>query len=114
MVAKCETEPMDETLIILGNGEKTTSNRKACIGDLEAIVCNDDQLTDGLIAIHPIVDAGYNVSFSSWGGSMDKPSIEHTIPILRDGKKWLVDIEELKKIKIKTKPTCYKSSITIA
>ena len=77
---------MVETLIIFGNGKETTSTTKMHIGDLEAIVCNDDQLTDDLVAIHPIVDAGYNVYLSSWGGLMDKPSIGHTIPILRDGK----------------------------
>jgi hypothetical protein len=60
-------------------------------------VCNDDQLTDDIIAIHPIVDAGYDFYFPSWGGSIDKPSVGHTIPILRDGMKWLADIEELKK-----------------
>jgi hypothetical protein len=49
---------MDETLIIFGNGKETTSTTRMHIGDLEAIVCNDDQLTDDPVAIHPIVDAG--------------------------------------------------------
>jgi hypothetical protein len=39
-------EPMEETTIIFENGEETTSNTKAHIGELEAIVCNDNQLTD--------------------------------------------------------------------
>jgi hypothetical protein len=47
----CEIQPMDETLIIFGNGEETTSNTRTHLGDLEAIVCNDDQLTDDLVAI---------------------------------------------------------------
>jgi hypothetical protein len=33
---------MDETLIIFGNGKETTSTTRMRIGDLEAIVCNDD------------------------------------------------------------------------
>jgi hypothetical protein len=71
---------------------------------LEAIECNDDQLTDDLVVIHPVVDAGPNIHLSSQGGTMDKPCIGHSIPILRDGKKWLVDLEELKNINIKGKP----------
>ena len=104
---------MDETLIIFGNGEETTSNTRTHLGDLEAIVCNDDQLTDDLVAIHPIVDAGYNIHFSSTGGIVDKPSIGHSVPIIRDGRKWLVDLEDLKGIKIKQNPICcYTASIT--
>ncbi|MFN9983184.1 MAG: hypothetical protein ACK53Y_24870, partial [bacterium] len=45
----CEMEFMEETAIIFGNGEETTSNTKAHIGELEAIVCNDNQLTDDLV-----------------------------------------------------------------
>ena len=71
---------MDETLIIFGNGEETTSNTRTHLGDLEAIVCNDDQLTDDLVAIHPIVDAGYNIHFSSTGGIVDKPTQETKDP----------------------------------
>jgi hypothetical protein len=44
---------------------------------------------------------------------MDKPSIGHTIPILRDSKKWLVDLEELQNIKIKGKAIyCNTASVT--
>jgi hypothetical protein len=104
---------MDETLIIFGNGKEMTSTTRMHIGDLEAIVCNDDQLTGDLVAIHPIVDAGYNIYFSSWGGLIDKPSTGHSIPIFRDDKKWLFDLEELKNIKIKGKAIyCNTASIT--
>ncbi len=75
---------MDETLIIFGNGKETTSTTRMHIGDLEAIVCNDDQLTDDPVAIYPIVDAGYNIYFSSWGGLIDKSRTGHSIPIFRD------------------------------
>jgi hypothetical protein len=54
-------EPMDETLIAFGNGEEKAITTRIHIGDLEAIVCDDDQLTDNLVAIHPIVDAGYDI-----------------------------------------------------
>jgi hypothetical protein len=73
---------MDESLIIFGNGKETTSTTKMHIGDLEAIVCNDDQLTDDLVAIHPIVDAGYNVYLSSWGGLMFIKMIGISLSIL--------------------------------
>jgi hypothetical protein len=105
-----ETEPMEETLIIFGNGEETTSTTKTHIGDLEAIVCNDDQLTDDLVAIHTIVDADYDVYLSSWGGLIDKPSIGCSFPILSDGKKWFVDLEELKNIEIKGKPIYFHTA----
>ena len=104
---------MEETTIIFGNGEETTSNTKAHIGELEAIVCNDNQLTDDLVAIHPIVDAGYDIHLSSKGGVINKPSDGHSFPILRDGLKWMIDLEELKEIKIKRKPI-YCNTVSIA
>ncbi len=103
---------MEETTIIFGNGEETTSNTKAHIGELEAIVCNDNQLTDDFIAIHPIVDAGYDIHLSSTGGIVNKPSNGHSFPILRDGLKWMIDLEELKEIKIMRKPIyCNTASV---
>jgi hypothetical protein len=89
-------EFMEETTIICGNGEETTSNTKAHTGELEAILCNDNQLTDDLVAIHPIVDAGYDIHLSSKGGIINKPSDGHSFPILRDVLKWMIDLEELK------------------
>ena len=84
--------------------KKLQAIQKAHIGELEAIVCNDNQLTDDLVAIHPIVDAGYDIHLSSKGGVINKPSDGHSFPILRDGLKWMIDLEELKEIKIKRKP----------
>jgi hypothetical protein len=44
---------------------------------------------------------------------IDKPSTGHSIPIFRDDKKWLVDLEELKNIKIRGKAIyCNTASIT--
>ncbi len=44
---------------------------------------------------------------------MDKPSLGHSVPMLWDGRKWLVDLEELKNSKITGKPMCcYTASIT--
>jgi hypothetical protein len=91
---------MEKTLIIFGNGEETTSNKRAHIGDLEAIVCNDNQLTTNLVAIHPIVDAGYDIHLSSTGGTVNKPIGGPSFPVLRDGMKWMIDLEELKELKI--------------
>jgi hypothetical protein len=106
-------EPMEETMIIFGNGKETTSTTRAHIGDLEAIVCNDNQVTDDLVAMHPIVDAGYGIHLSSKGGIVKKPSDGHSFPILRDGVKWVIDLEELKEIKRKRKPIyCNTASIS--
>ncbi len=105
-------EPMDETTIIFGNGEETTSGTIAFLGNLEAIVCNDDQLTDDLIAIHPIVDAGFDIHLTSEGGVMNKNIGGGSIPIVRSGRKWLVDLEDLKSVKIKQNSlSCYTVSI---
>jgi hypothetical protein len=71
------------------------------MGNLEAIVCNDGQLTDDLIAIHPIVDAGFDIHLTSEGGVMNKNIGGESIPIVRRGRKWLVDLEDLKSVKIK-------------
>jgi hypothetical protein len=106
-------EFMEETLIIFGNGEETTSNTKAHIGELEAVVRNDNQLTDDLVAIHPIVGAGYDIHLSSKGEIVNKPSDGHSFPILRDGLKWMINLEELKGIKIKRKPI-YCNTVSIA
>jgi len=100
-------------MIIFGNGKETTSTTRAHIGDLEAIVCNDNQVTDDLVAMHPIVDAGYGIHLSSKGGIVKKPSDGHSFPILRDGVKWVIDLEELKEIKRKRKPIyCNTASIS--
>jgi hypothetical protein len=104
---------MDEMLIIFGNGAETTSASKTQLGDIQAVVCDDNQLTDNLVAIHPIVDAGYNIHFSSHGGIVDKPSTGHSIPIFRDGKKWLIDLEDLKDIKINQLNPIYCNSTSV-
>ncbi len=110
--SECNIEPMDETVIIFGNRREITNNTSTHLGDLEVIVCNDDQLTDELIAIHPIVYVGYDIHSSSAGGTMDKPSVGHSVPIIRYGRKWLVDLEDLKNIKINQNPRCcYTTSI---
>jgi len=97
-------EFMEETLIIFAYGGETTSKTKAHVGKLEAIVFNDNQLTDDLVAIHPIVDAGYDIHLSSKGEIVNKPSDGHSFPILRNGLMWMIDLEELKGIKIKRNP----------
>jgi hypothetical protein len=48
------------------------------------------------------VDAGYDIHLSLKGGIVNKQSDGHSFPILRDGLKWMIDLEELKGIKIKT------------
>jgi hypothetical protein len=58
------------------------------------------------------MDAGYNTNLSARGGIVDKPSSNHTIPILREGKKWLIDLEELMEIKVRRPVYCYMASIT--
>ncbi len=68
-------------LIIFGNGAESTSASRTNLGDMYVIVCNDNQLTDNLVAIHPIVDAGYSIHFSSDGGIVDKPN-KHKLSIL--------------------------------
>jgi hypothetical protein len=106
-------EFMEETLIIFGNGGETTSNTKAHISELEAIVCNENQLTDDLVAKHPILDAGYDIHLSSKGEIVNKPSDGHSFPILRNGLMWMIDLEELKGIKKKRKPI-YCNTVSIA
>ncbi len=57
---------------------------------MQAIACSDNKLMDGLVAIQSIVDTGYDIHTCSRRGIVDKPSIGHYVPILRDGKKWLI------------------------
>jgi hypothetical protein len=69
-------------------------------------------LTDDLIAIHPIVDAGCDIQLTSEGGVMNKGVGGDSIPIVRNGRKWLVDLEDLKSVKIKQNSlSCYTISI---
>ena len=49
------------------------------------------------------MDAGYDIHLSSIGRTVNKPSGGHSFPVLRDGVKWMIDLEELKEMKIKKK-----------
>jgi hypothetical protein len=65
-------------------------------------------LTDDIRAIHPIVDAGFDIHLTSEGGVMNKSIGGEFIPIVRNGRKGLVDLEGLKRVKIKQNSlSCY-------
>ena len=53
---------------------------------------------DDLLAIHTFVDAGYDILFSAAGGIMEDLKTGDHILILRDGRKWLVDLKAVMSI----------------
>jgi hypothetical protein len=68
---------MDETFAIFRNGEEMTSTTRIGLGNLQVIVCNNDELTDELVAIYAIVDAGQEAQICFKEETMDKSSIGH-------------------------------------
>jgi hypothetical protein len=60
-----------------------------------------------------ILPVFHDIHLSSKGGIVKKPSDGHSFPILRDGVKWVIDLDELKEMKIKRKPIyCNTASIS--
>ena len=91
----CSSVP---TRIVFGNSSSSLSKNHTFLGDLQALVVEDDGLTDDLVSANPLVDKGYTITLDKDGGSIYNPSNNVSAEITRDGpswKVWLTDIESL-------------------
>ena len=91
----CSSVP---TRIVFGNSSSSLSKNHTFLGDLQALVVEDDGLTDDLVSANPLVDKGYTITLDKDGGFIYNPSNNVSAEITRDGpswKVWLTDIESL-------------------
>jgi len=90
-------------LVQFGDGNTIHSRFKALISEhMDAIVLPDDKLIEDLISPNPLIDLGYAISLTSYGGWIEK-AIEESIPLKRERLKWLIDLETLKCFNINTR-----------
>lgn len=47
----------DVTHIVFGNGNMTSTTQRTSIGEMEALICPDDQLQEDLVSINPLLDS---------------------------------------------------------
>ena len=81
----------------------------------KTIICNDNELTDDLIAVTPFVDAGYILTMEKSKGSIHNEENGITIPVIRRGTKWLVNLQDIKSVKSiadDNKVSCLAVSLT--
>ena len=83
------------TQVIFGNGQTTATDIRAKIGNLEAIVCKDSDLTEDLISLNPLLDMGFQLTMESKEGTLHNPAMDATIHVRRTGPRWSVDLEDL-------------------
>ena len=81
--------------MIFGNGQTTDTDIRAKIGDLDAIVCKDSDLTEDLISLNPLLDMGFQLTMESKEGTLYNPATDATIHVRRTGPRWSVDLEDL-------------------
>ena len=92
---KLNTSSGTPTDIIFGNGETTSSNTHARIGHLDAIVCPDSCLSEDLVSVNPILDAGFTLTMERNEGLLTNGETGASIKVRREGKRWSIDLEDL-------------------
>ena len=83
------------TDIMFGNGETTTSNLQARIGQFHAIVCPDSSLSEDLVSVNPLLDAGFTLTMEQTEGVLTNEKTGTNIKVRREGKRWSIDLEDL-------------------
>ena len=85
----------DPTRIIFANGQSTDTHQTVNIGEIEALVCPDKDLTEDLISINPLLDHGFNLTMERDEGMLHNPNTDAVIHVRREGKRWAIDLEDL-------------------
>ena len=67
----------------------------ASIGELPAIVCDDNDLKEDLVSVNPLLDSGYKLTMESEFGTLFNEETQQTIHVRRDGPRWSVDLRDL-------------------
>ena len=83
------TTPRPETTIIYGNGQSSTTHQQTRLGQLEAIVCPDQDLHEDLISVNPLLDQGFRLTMQADRGELVND--ERGTSIAR----WSVDLDDL-------------------
>ena len=83
------------TDIVFGNGESPSTNLRARIGHLDAIVCPDSCLSEDLVSVSPILDAGFTLTMERNEGLLRNETSGASIKVRREGKRWSIDLEDL-------------------
>ena len=83
------------TAVVFGNGSSSIARDHVTIGQLPAIVCDDNDLQEDLISINPLLDSGFKLTIEANHGVLVNDSTQQTIHVRRDGSRWSVDLQDL-------------------
>ena len=89
------TSTRPETTIIFGNGQSSSTHRQAQLGELEAIVCADQDLHEDLISVNPLLDKGFKLTMEADRGELTNAQSGVSIGVIRQGARWSVDLDDL-------------------
>ena len=67
------------------------------IGDFNAIVCPDTCLSEDLVSVNPMLDAGFKLVMEKTEGLLTNEDSGASIKVRREGKRWSIDLEDLAK-----------------
>ena len=67
------------------------------IGDIDALICNDNVLQEDLLSVNPLLDIGFKLTMDKDKGLLRNEKTGVNIHVQRQGKKWAVDLEDLAK-----------------
>ena len=87
--------PGPPTAVMFGNGQTSVTHDHASIGELPAIVCDDNDLKEDLVSVNPLLDSGYKLTMESEFGTLFNEETQQTIHVRRDGPRWSVDLRDL-------------------
>ena len=89
------TSTRPETTIVFGNGQSSSTHRQAQLGELEAIVCADQDLHEDLISVNPLLDKGFKLTMEADRGELTNAQSGVSIGVIRQGARWSVDLDDL-------------------
>ena len=79
-----------DTEIIFGNGHSTVTSTRTRIGELEALVCEDNVLQEDLLSVNPLLDSGFKLTMDKDKGLLINEATGARIHVQRQGKRWAV------------------------
>ena len=82
--------------MIVGNGQTTVTHDHASIGELPAIVCDDNDLKEDLGSVNPLLDSGYKLTMESEFRTLFNEETQQTIHVRRDLAQAVLHNPELK------------------
>ena len=89
------SEKTNNTEIVFGNGHATVTDTRTKIGDLDALICQDETLKEDLLSVNPLLDIGCKLTMDKDRGLLSNETTGVKIHVQRQGKRWAVDLEDL-------------------